>query len=334
MSSPDLIEVALSDLDDDAAAAVAEIFDRRGWGGTVHEEILDEHGGMHTTLKTYVAASEEERLRQIEIDLALLNRQRAAQGRPAIPLPQLRHLAETDWAEAWKAHYHVLPIGRRLVIKPTWEPYTPRPDQVVIELDPGLAFGSGLHATTRLCLELLEEHLRPGGRVLDVGTGSGILAIAAARLGAAAVLALDNDPEAVRVARENVALNGVADRVTVRAGTLAADGTLLAAADDAAPGLTAELPPHLGERGDAPMTAADNGHPPGDYDLVLANILAETIVELAPGLVRSLAAAGKLVVSGIIQERADAVVERLRACSLPRIERHQDGDWVALLAQR
>ena len=213
MSSPDLIELALSDLDDAAAAAVAEIFDRRGWGGAVHEEIIDADGGVRTTLKTYVAAADEERLRKIEIELARLNHQRAAQGQPAIPLPQRRRLAETDWAEAWKAHYHVLPIGRRLVIKPTWETYAPQPDQVVIELDPGLAFGSGLHATTRLCLELLEEHLRPGERVLDVGTGSGILAIAAACLGAAAVVALDNDPEAVRVARENVLLNGVADRV-------------------------------------------------------------------------------------------------------------------------
>jgi ribosomal protein L11 methyltransferase len=225
VSSPDLIELALSDLDDAAAAAVAEIFDRRGWGGAVLEEIVDEGGGVRTMLKTYVAAADEECVRKIEIDLALLNRQRAAQGQPAIPLPQLRRLAETDWAEAWKAHYHVLPIGRRLVIKPTWEAFVPQPDQVVIELDPGLAFGSGLHATTRLCLELMEEHLRPGQRVLDVGTGSGILAIAAARLGAAAVVALDNDAEAVRVARENVALNGVADRVAVQAGSLAPDGS-------------------------------------------------------------------------------------------------------------
>ena len=127
-----------------------------------------------------------------------------------IPDPVIRELAEEDWAEAWKQQYHLLRVGRRIVIVPAWEAYAPAPGEVVIRLEPGMAFGTGLHPTTRLCLEALEAHLAPGCTVLDVGTGSGVLAIAAAKLGARSVLALDADPVAVSVARENVALNGVA----------------------------------------------------------------------------------------------------------------------------
>src|SRR5579885_1428589 len=102
-----------------------------------------------------------------------------------------RFVAEEDWANAWKEYFHVLHVGRRVVIKPSWRDYTPQPGEVVLELDPGMAFGTGLHPTTHMCLELLEQHVQPGMRVLDVGTGSGILALAAAKLGAASVLALD-----------------------------------------------------------------------------------------------------------------------------------------------
>lgn len=326
-----MIELALSDLDDATAAAVTEVFDRWGWGGAVLDQLVDEHGAVRSTLKTYVAATEDERVLKIEIDLALLNRRRAEDGLSPIPLPQLRRLSETDWAEAWKTHYHVLHIGRRVVIKPTWEAYVARPDEIVVEMDPGLAFGSGLHATTRLCLELLEDQLQPGQRVLDVGTGSGILAIAAARLGAATVLGLDNDPEAVRVARENVALNRLPDCVTIQSGTVDPDGVLRATQTPAGHGLTAELPAHLSGR-DAAVEAGARQF--GAWDIVLANILAETIIDLAPVLAASLAPAGHLIASGIIHDRADAVAEHLRACGLRLVEQRHDGDWVALLAQR
>lgn len=116
---------------------------------------------------------------------------------------------DEDWAENWKRFYHPLEVGRRLVVCPSWEAFEPRPDQLVITLDPGSAFGTGYHWTTRLCLEFLEEESLRGGPMLDLGTGSGILAIAAARLGVAPLVAIDNDPVAVKVAQENAAINGL-----------------------------------------------------------------------------------------------------------------------------
>ncbi len=127
---------------------------------------------------------------------------------------------EEDWANAWKEYFHVTHIGKRLVIRPSWREYTPTDDEVVIELDPGMAFGTGLHPTTRLCLEQVEQYTRPGMCVIDVGTGSGILALAAAKLGAASVYGIDNSTVAVESAIENAAINGLSDIITVELGTL------------------------------------------------------------------------------------------------------------------
>jgi ribosomal protein L11 methyltransferase len=352
VSSPDLIEVAFSNLDTATSSVVAEILDRWGWGGAVLEEVIDDRGGVRTTVKTFVAAADEERVLKIEIALALLNRARASDGLPAIPLPELRRLAETDWAEAWKAHYHVLHIGHRLVVKPTWEVYDSRPGEIVIEMDPGLAFGSGLHATTRLCLELLESHVQPGQRVLDVGTGSGILAVAAAKLGAAEVVGIDNDPEAVRVARDNVQLNELMATVAVQAGTLGLNGRIVSLTRRHDHGLGADLPPDLGEgrhrehpgkpRDDVPMQAAETLVPHQveahtnvrRWDIVLANIVAETIIEMAPALAASVAPAGQLIASGIIHDRVAAVTVRLHECGLHTVEQRQEGDWVAVRVTR
>jgi len=208
-----LVEISLSGLDDEAVQAVTQLFDRWGRGGAVVEQTVDEPAGP--VVKTYLLTEDDGALRQIEIGLALL---RQARG---LPEPRVCFLAETDWAEAWKAGYGVLRIGRRLVVRPTWrDDYAAQADDLLIELDPGMAFGSGLHPTTRLCLEALEDYVRPGQAVLDVGTGSGILSIAAARLGAARVLALDTDPLAVQIARENVALNRAEAVVRVEEGTV------------------------------------------------------------------------------------------------------------------
>src|SRR3989304_833893 len=138
-----------------------------------------------------------------------------------MPDPTFREIQPSDWENAWKEHYHVLRVGSRFVIKPAWREHAAQPGEVVIELDPGMAFGTGLHPTTQMCLQAIETHVPPGARVIDLGTGSGILAIAAGKIGAASVLAVDVDPVAVEAARENARRNGVEDRVQVEAGSLA-----------------------------------------------------------------------------------------------------------------
>jgi ribosomal protein L11 methyltransferase len=208
-----------------------------------------------------------------------------------------REVAEEDWANAWKEYYHVLHLGRRVVIKPSWRDYAPQPDEVVLELDPGMAFGTGLHPTTSMCLRLLEERVQPGMRALDVGTGSGILALAAAKLGAASVLALDVSSVAVEAAQANVRANGLAEHISVRLGSI----------EEAS-----------GER----------------YDLVVANIIARVIAELAPALVGALAPGGLLIASGIIDERLTLAEDALRAAGLAEIERVRDGDWFSLVGRR
>jgi ribosomal protein L11 methyltransferase len=302
MDTHSLVEISLSGLDDETARLVTDLFDRWGRGGAVIEQIVDDDGELR--IKTYLLAEEDESLREIGIGLELLKRARPMAGN-AIE-PQIRFLAETDWAEAWKASYDVLHVGRRLVIKPTWRDYAQGPNELVIELDPGMAFGSGLHPTTRLCLEALEDLLHPDATVLDVGTGSGILAIAAARLGASHVLALDTDRVAVQVARDNVVLNHVQSAVDVELGTI-------------------PLPSARSVR------RCDFVHPP-TADLILANILAETIIEFAPAWAASLNPDGTLIASGIVADRRDAVVNSLIANGLRLVTQRADGDWLACIA--
>jgi ribosomal protein L11 methyltransferase len=302
--------------DGEAAEAVAELFNRYGRGGAVVEISVDlfEHELESETpqspviVKTYLPPDETAAgLRQkIEEGLWHLGR--------LYPLgePTIRELAESDWAEAWKAHYHVLRAGRRLVIVPAWETYEPAPGEVVIRLEPGMAFGTGLHPTTRLCLEAIEAHLRPGGTVVDVGTGSGVLAIAAALLGARSVLALDADVVAVRVARENVELNSVAGSVTVRHGSL--------------PG-GEQVPLHFAPDGSLELLAE------GQFDLVVINILAPVITGMAPALAACLAPGGTLIAAGLIETQESAVVEALQAQALHVVERSQEKDWVCLVAR-
>jgi ribosomal protein L11 methyltransferase len=302
MSTGSLIEVSLSGLDGATAEAVIELFDRWGQGGAVVEQ--EPGREAEARVKTYLIPEDDDGLRQIEIGLELLRRAAGASpGRPRLEA-HMRFLAETDWAEAWKSTYDVLRMGRRLVVKPTWRDYNPQPGDLVIQLDPGMAFGSGLHPTTRLCLEALEDHMRPGDSVLDVGAGSGILGIAAARLGAAHVLALDTDPLAVRIAGENVALNHVESVVQVQPGTLPIS-------DLQSPNLD-------------PLIA----------NLILANILADTILELAPAFAAHLPGGGILIAGGIIAEQEEAVIAGLTEHGLALLEQRADGDWVALVAQR
>ena len=203
---------------------------------------------------------------------------------------------EQDWSECWKQYYKPFRAGERLVIKPSWESWDARPGDLIIELDPGMAFGTGTHETTAMCVEMIEKHYR-GGKVLDVGTGSGILAIAAARLGATEVLGVDIDPMAVRVAKENIEKNGLTDVIEVR------EGDLVAGLDGV------------------------------KCDFAVANILADVIALLAGPLRRHLTPGAQFVCSGILREREEDVKQVLTENGYRLFDRLQKGDWVALAAR-
>ena len=205
-------------------------------------------------------------------------------------------VADEDWAETWKEFFHTEKIGARTVIKPTWEEYEAKAGEIVVELDPGAAFGTGQHATTSLCIRALEELVRPGMTVFDVGTGSGVLAIVAAKLGAKRVEAVDFDPVAVRVARENVRQNGAEDVVRT-------------------------------ERSDLLKSVE------GEADLIIANIIADIIVRLFGEVKGSLAAGGTMLLSGIIEDRLADVVEAAgrHGFSVEKIE--QEKGWAAVIVK-
>jgi ribosomal protein L11 methyltransferase len=279
--------------DGEAAEAVSEVFNRY-YGAVLSIDFGDGSGDTAVvTVKTYLPLGEEGLKTKRRIEEALWH---LSQIYP-FPAPEFRELAEEDWANAWKKHYHVLRVGQRIVIKPPWQEYDPVPGDVIIELDPGMAFGTGLHPTTRMCLQAMEEHLKPGDTVLDLGTGSGILAIAAAKLGAGSVLALDSDPLAVRTALANAKSNEVQNVVTVELGSL------------------------------------DKAE--GEFDLVLVNILARVIIELADqGLVDRVRPTGLMILAGIIEEQEAEVVAALRKRGMGIVERRQEKDWVALVGGR
>ncbi|MDD3411906.1 MAG: 50S ribosomal protein L11 methyltransferase [Eubacteriales bacterium] len=209
---------------------------------------------------------------------------------------ELQNVADEDWAENWKKYYKPFRIGSHLVVKPTWEPYALQSGDVLVELDPGMAFGTGTHETTHMCMELLEKKLKSGMRVMDVGTGSGILAIAAAKLGAQDVLAIDIDPDAVKVARENVAHNKVDAQVRVVQGDLCKSEAM-------------------------------------PCELAVANIVADAICMLAGPLTRHLLPHGLLVCSGIIREREQDVLDAAKEAGYIVEDRLTQGEWVALCLQ-
>ena len=205
-------------------------------------------------------------------------------------------IREEDWAENWKQYFKPFRVSEHLVVKPTWESWDKQPGDLIIEIDPGMAFGTGTHETTALCIGLIEKYYR-GGKLLDVGTGSGILAIAAALLGAADVVAVDIDPDAVRVAKENVAMNGLSGRIDVREG---------------------DLLQGLHER----------------FDFAAANILAPVIQMLAAPLTRHLNPGGLFVCSGIIEEAAPDVEKALLDAGYEILESTARGVWHAFAARK
>ena len=203
----------------------------------------------------------------------------------------LQGVKEEDWAENWKQYYKPFRLGKHMVVKPTWEPWDAQADDLVIEIDPGMAFGTGTHETTAMCVGLIEKYYQ-GGSLLDVGTGSGILAIAAARLGAKDIVAVDIDPDAVRVARENVAHNGLTDAIDVRRG-------------DLLQGLNRA------------------------FDFAVANILAPVICLLAAPLKAHLTPGGRFLCSGVIAEAEAEVTQALLDAGYVIDEIQHKGDWVA-----
>lgn len=217
--------------------------------------------------------------------------------------PTVTELRQEDWANSWKANFKPTRIGTRLVMKPSWEEYAPLEGDIVLELDPGMAFGTGTHGTTRLCLEAVEQLVcaadafRHGnGEVLDVGCGSGVLAIAAALFGATAVTAIDIDPVAVAVTIENAAINGVADRISASITPLA------------------ELK--------------------GEYAIVLANILAEDLVRMGGELVKRVMPSGYLVLSGILTEREQFVIDGFSALHLALQAVTRQDEWSCLVLRK
>ncbi len=202
---------------------------------------------------------------------------------------------QEDWQNAWKKYYHAMDIGSRLAIVPGWESYDT--DRIRITMDPGLAFGTGTHETTALCLELLDSLVQGGERVLDVGTGSGILAIAALKLGAREADGVDIDPMCVRTAGENAERNGVDGRFRVLVGDLS----------DKAEGV---------------------------YDIITANIVAAAILSLAPAMPALMAPGAKFICSGIIDERKDEVLAGLQASGLRPVEIKEKRGWVCILCEK
>lgn len=201
------------------------------------------------------------------------------------------------WTDVWKKYFKPFHAGTHLVIKPTWEPYEPEPDDLVIEIDPGMAFGSGTHETTGMCLSLLEETISGGEEIIDVGTGSGILAIGAALLGAGHVLAIDIDPDAVKVAKENVQHNHVDSTVSVRQGNLL-------------------------DRVSAVC------------DICVANIISDVIIAFAAPLMDHIRPGGLFICSGIVSSRGDEVAQALEEAGYEILRRETRGEWVAFLSRR
>lgn len=301
---PRWIEVTLR-VDGEAAEATAGVLQRYGYQGVAveHEGIppdkLDEDQIPPATtlaVKAYIPEDEQSDAlkKQLEDALGYMNMMYP------MPTPVYKIVEEADWAEAWKAHYHPVRIGKRLLIRPLWTEVELQPDDVEIALDPGMAFGTGTHPTTQLCLEATEDLLVPGAQVLDLGTGSGILAIAAAKLGAAHVLALDNDAIAVEAAIENAEQNGAAAKITVQEGSLE---TVVGSARR--------------------------------FDLILVNILARIIIQMCSQHLGEVVRPGGLAIfSGIIVEQADDVEAALRSTGLQPYARRVQGDWVVIEARR
>ncbi len=209
---------------------------------------------------------------------------------------KVNKVKEEDWANNWKQYYKPFKVSERIVIKPSWEDYSKKGDEIVLEMDPGMAFGTGIHETTALCIDALDRYLKPGTRVVDIGCGTGVLAISSVLLGAAGATAIDLDSNAVRITADNARRNRVEDKLEV------INGNLL-----------------------------DNVQ--GRFDIAVANIIADVIIELTGYIDRVLKPKGLFIASGIILDRLQDVAEAVKASGLELIESKTKGEWAVVVCQ-
>ena len=267
---------------------ISYLFSRYGRGLSMERD-----GPDRIMLRTYLLDSSRQRLARIDVGVRLVS------ALTQMDELSIREVREEDWQNAWKSHFSLLRIGERLVIKPTWIHYQPGPEvereEVIIEIDPGLAFGTGYHPTTHTCLEAIEQHVFDGASILDLGTGSGILSIAAVRLGASRVVALDTDPQAIKAARQNFRRTRTSKMVTLIQGSL----------------------PH-----------AVVG--PKQFDLAVANISARAVCDRAQFIVSSLRENGILVASGMMKDQSQQVLDTLTQLGCSVMQEWSREDWVTI----
>ena len=304
------LEVSLT-VNGELAEAVADVLARFAYSGVMMEQgvkyMNDEDAGTPTgpiTVRAYLEVDDqlEETRQKLEESLYYLGMIQP------LPAASYKEIADQNWMEAWKQHYNPILVGKSLVIVPAWME-SPEPDRIAIKIDPGMAFGTGTHPTTQLCLELMEMamlEIRNSNidfRVIDVGCGSGILSIAAIKLGAAGALGVDIDPGSIVNARENANTNQIGDELILDVSSV--------------------------------QEILDGKFAFRKAPLVVANILAPVIIRLFnAGLVDLIEDEGVIVLSGILQEQAPGVIEAGQAKGLKMIERRQMGDWVALTMNR
>ena len=280
----------------EAAEAVAEVLSRYApQGVAIDMGDPDEPRENETVVvKGYLAMDETIEARRLELATAVDHLRHIW---PQIPAPSFTPIPDQDWTASWKESIPVLHLTEQVVIKPTWRDYKPQPDEIVLEMDPGMAFGTGLHPSTQLCAEGLVDWMQPEYRILDLGTGTGILALIAAKLGAKEILAVDNDINAVAAARRNARHNHAAHAIRHVHGSLSDIS--------------------------------------GTYDLVLANLLAPILIKMADaGLATRVQRNGLLIASGVLEEQIAEVSEAFKFVGLHVIEILQQEDWVALVMRK
>lgn len=298
----------------EAVEAVSVILERYGLTGIVIEDKSDlalsweeRYGEIYqldplnypqngVRVKTYISIEswQENILKDIQFEVRKLSEMGLNPGPVFVGY---KIINQDDWAHEWKKYFHPFKVTNKLTIKPTWEDYIPNDHEIIIEIDPGMAFGSGTHETTSLCLRKLEKYITKNTNVLDVGCGSGILSITAAKLGAPSVLALDLDPVAVKVARSNIKQNNVEDRVNV---------------------IENDLLNGINQK----------------FDIIIANILAEIISKMIKDTTRVLNPDGVFIMSGISKGKIHLVTSELNTHGFKITEKNTEGDWVLLVAKK